>query len=149
MARLSGGVRCRCSGLTSTQSGNILCVRDREEPLPGAVRVQGAITMSRRPYPQVLLAFSDQPLESDQDLRFQFHAYASSLARLISAKKTRTPLTICINGEWGSGKTTLMKAIERRLDEALRSIDYWRQKDGFYPFEFPPRPGLFDSAFSI
>lgn len=64
----------------------------------------------------ISLVFNDQPVETDEGIRFQFDAYANSLSKLIASRKTKTPLTIGINGEWGSGKTTLMKAIKRRLD---------------------------------
>jgi DNA-binding winged helix-turn-helix (wHTH) protein len=89
---------------------------------------------------QLALVFSDQPLEVDDGLRFQFDAYANSLARLIASQKTRTPLTIGINGEWGSGKTTLMKAIKRRLDETAkgdegkrRFLAYQRAGEASFP----------------
>jgi KAP family P-loop domain len=42
-------------------------------------------------------------------------AYANALALLMDTKETRTPLTIAINGPWGSGKTSLAKMAEARL----------------------------------
>jgi len=61
--------------------------------------------------------FADLPLEAKDETRFQFEAYADTFARIIANPKTDTPLTICISGEWGTGKTTLMKAIRARLDQ--------------------------------
>jgi hypothetical protein len=42
-------------------------------------------------------------------------AYADALALLMDWKDTNTPLTIAINGPWGSGKTSLAKMTEARL----------------------------------
>lgn len=42
-------------------------------------------------------------------------AYADALALLMDWKETSTPLTIAINGPWGSGKTSLAKMAEARL----------------------------------
>jgi len=61
--------------------------------------------------------FADLPLEAKDEARFQFEAYADTFARIIANPDTDTPLTICISGEWGTGKTTLMKAIRARLDQ--------------------------------
>jgi formylglycine-generating enzyme required for sulfatase activity len=61
--------------------------------------------------------FADLPLEAKDEARFQFDAYANTFARIIADPSTQTPLTICISGEWGTGKTTLMKAIQSRLDQ--------------------------------
>jgi iron(II)-dependent oxidoreductase len=61
--------------------------------------------------------FADLPLEAEDEARFQFEAYADTFARIIANPATETPLTICISGEWGTGKTTLMKAIRSRLDQ--------------------------------
>ncbi|MFQ5343013.1 MAG: P-loop NTPase fold protein [Anaerolineae bacterium] len=51
--------------------------------------------------------FADLPLEAQDEARFQFQAYANTLARIIVNPNTATPLTIGISGEWGTGKTTL------------------------------------------
>lgn len=63
------------------------------------------------------LIFNDEPLKGYEKAYFQFDAYADTFVRLIAAKSTRTPLTIGIFGEWGSGKTTLMQLIKARLEE--------------------------------
>jgi len=57
-------------------------------------------------------ALSDKP--SDIDL-LEFADYAQALTDFIENEKTQTPLTIGIDGAWGSGKTTLMKMIQSRL----------------------------------
>jgi iron(II)-dependent oxidoreductase len=61
--------------------------------------------------------FADLPLAAGDEARFQFEAYANTLARIIANPATETPLTIGISGEWGTGKTTLMKLIRARLDQ--------------------------------
>ena len=68
-------------------------------------------------WPEVPLIFNDLPLGAGDEVHFQFAAYADTFARLIASKRTRTPLTIGIHGDWGSGKTTLMQLIKARLDE--------------------------------
>ena len=70
-----------------------------------------------RLWPEVPRIFNDLPLSADEEAHFQFTAYADTFARLIASKRTRTPLTIGIHGDWGSGKTTLMQLIKARLDE--------------------------------
>jgi len=66
--------------------------------------------------------FADLPLKPEDEARFQFEAYADTFARIIADPETDTPLTIGISGEWGTGKTTLMKAIRARLDQT-REMD--------------------------
>src|SRR5260370_81491 len=56
-------------------------------------------------------ALSDKP--SDVDL-LEFADYAQALNDFIENEKTQTPLTIGIDGAWGSGKTTLMRVIQER-----------------------------------
>jgi len=63
------------------------------------------------------LIFNDEPVGPGETAYFQFQAYADTLARLIAARTTRTPLTVGVFGEWGTGKTTLLRAIQARLDE--------------------------------
>ncbi|MBI5649862.1 MAG: SUMF1/EgtB/PvdO family nonheme iron enzyme [Chloroflexi bacterium] len=66
------------------------------------------------------LIFNDEPVPQNEIAYFQFQPYADTLARLIAAKTTRTPLTIGVFGEWGTGKTTLLQSIRDRLDETKR-----------------------------
>ena len=46
---------------------------------------------------------------------FNFDTYASALADIISSESTDTPLTIGIFGNWGSGKTSLMRTIKTKF----------------------------------
>jgi len=63
-----------------------------------------------------LSLLSDQPADEDQ---LNFAPYARTLAEVIADGSVQTPLTIGVFGSWGSGKTSLMAMIKRRLD-ALR-----------------------------
>lgn len=58
--------------------------------------------------------YADEPAEEEID--FGFDTYAKTLAGLIANKENQTPLVIGIYGSWGTGKTTLMQAIQDRLD---------------------------------
>ena len=63
--------------------------------------------------------FSDEPLKHDETAAFQFDAYARTLAGLIASKGTRAPITIAVQGRWGTGKTTLMRKVQGILDAGL------------------------------
>ncbi|TEU16181.1 MAG: hypothetical protein E3J21_11355, partial [Anaerolineales bacterium] len=63
------------------------------------------------------LIFNDEPVGRAETAYFQFEHYADTFARIIAARDTLTPLTIGVHGEWGSGKTTLMRRIRAKLDE--------------------------------
>jgi formylglycine-generating enzyme required for sulfatase activity len=71
--------------------------------------------MSDSPSNAPLLAIlSDQPADEDQ---LGFAPYAKTLADIVADPGTRTPLTIGVFGDWGRGKTSLMRMIQRRLEE--------------------------------
>src|SRR5262245_50940725 len=59
--------------------------------------------------------YADKPLEPGDEDPLGFGAYADALALLMDWKDTSTPLTIALNGPWGSGKTSLAKMAEARL----------------------------------
>ncbi|HIH87392.1 MAG TPA: hypothetical protein HA304_05765 [Methanosarcinales archaeon] len=65
--------------------------------------------------------FNDHP-ESSAEL-FNFNAYSDAIAGIIQSKKTKTPLVIGIFGEWGSGKTSLMRTIEKKNNRLFFSKD--------------------------
>lgn len=54
----------------------------------------------------------DQPTSIDN---LGMDKYMEGVAKFI--KTTRTPLSISIQGDWGSGKTSLLKGIETKLNE--------------------------------
>jgi hypothetical protein len=59
--------------------------------------------------------YADKPVEPKDPDALSFGAYADALALLMDTADTNTPLTIAINGPWGSGKTSLAKMTEGRL----------------------------------
>ena len=63
--------------------------------------------------------FSDEPLKHDETAAFQFDAYAKTLAGLIANQYTQAPFTIAVQGQWGTGKTTLMRKVQGILDQGL------------------------------
>ncbi len=79
--------------------------------------------------PKPVHIISDNPGGgASADTAFGFEAYAQTLAGLIANKDNETPLVIGIYGPWGSGKTTLMKAICNCLDD-----DTFRNSKDFRP----------------
>jgi tRNA A37 threonylcarbamoyladenosine biosynthesis protein TsaE len=51
----------------------------------------------------------DQPAKAGED-QLHMNAYAEALTEFI--RDAQSPLTIALQGEWGSGKTSLMNAID-------------------------------------
>jgi len=58
----------------------------------------------------------DAPLHDHKSADFHFEDFAATLARLVASVDTHTPLTIGINGAWGSGKTSLLWCVKDMLD---------------------------------
>lgn len=56
----------------------------------------------------------------DDATKFGFDNYSAALASIIKSKNLQTPFTIAIHGDWGSGKTSLMKTIARKLEQSSR-----------------------------
>lgn len=57
----------------------------------------------------------DLPLEADQKDQLNIEDYQDGLINYI--KRSDTPVTISLQGEWGSGKTSLMHVLKNRLCE--------------------------------
>jgi formylglycine-generating enzyme required for sulfatase activity len=68
--------------------------------------------------PALLSILSDQPADEDQ---LDFVPYAKTLADIIAEPGTDTPLTIGVFGGWGQGKTSLMRMVQRRLEDTASS----------------------------
>jgi len=60
-----------------------------------------------------MISVTDLPAYEDE---FQIKHYINGLANFI--KSCETPLTIAIQGEWGSGKTSIMNMVREQLDHA-------------------------------
>jgi hypothetical protein len=52
---------------------------------------------------------NDQPSVHD---RLGMSALARTLGDIAFSESTQTPLTICVNGKWGTGKTSILKMVE-------------------------------------
>lgn len=61
---------------------------------------------------------SDLPTEKDS---LDFAPYVNTLVEVITSPNTSTPLTLGIFGTWGSGKTSLMRMIEKGLPKSFRT----------------------------
>jgi hypothetical protein len=55
---------------------------------------------------------NDQPTKDDQ---LGFGPYVEAIAAFLMHKDTRPPLTLSVEGEWGSGKSSFMLQLEERL----------------------------------
>ena len=55
----------------------------------------------------------DQPAQADED-RLNMRAYGDALSEFIV--NAQSPLTIALQGEWGSGKTSLMNYLKKKLN---------------------------------
>jgi KAP family P-loop domain len=59
-----------------------------------------------------------------------YRAYAHSIARFITHKKTGKPLCISIRAPWGGGKTSLMRMIQDKLDpEAVKEFTSYNKEN--------------------
>jgi len=57
--------------------------------------------------------FTDRPASCIDDDAFGVEKYISGLSEFI--KECNTPMTIAIQGDWGSGKTSMMNMIKGQL----------------------------------
>ena len=57
---------------------------------------------------------SDRVAEKDS---LGFQPYVSAIAEFLTNDKTKPPLTLSIEGEWGSGKSSFMKQLQQKLEE--------------------------------
>jgi predicted ATPase len=62
-----------------------------------------------------LRVFSDEP--DYESKSFSFDRYAEQLFNLVVNDIPDTPFAIGLNGEWGSGKTSLLNRAYNKLDE--------------------------------
>jgi len=65
----------------------------------------------------------DEPNRGDQPDKLDISRHATALAQFI--RKADTPITIGIQGEWGSGKTSLLNSIWSQLDQADEYKQIW------------------------
>ena len=56
----------------------------------------------------------DEPLSKGEDDKLGISGYADALFQFI--KGAKTPMTIGVQGDWGSGKTSLMKLMKYKFE---------------------------------
>ena len=61
-------------------------------------------------------AATDKPVQSIKQDKLDFKIYVNALHSFILSKYTTTPITISIDGVWGSGKSSLMSMLKEKLD---------------------------------
>lgn len=71
----------------------------------------------------------DEPLHNAR--KFGFEEYAKTLTRLIAGMDVLTPITISIHGDWGSGKSSLMKTIANLLKHEEAFEEYFAESERF------------------
>lgn len=62
---------------------------------------------------------ADIPIQDLYEDQLGFKVYALAFGEFIASQETSTPLTIGIHGPWGSGKSSLMRLIQKQLDPPL------------------------------
>jgi hypothetical protein len=67
--------------------------------------------------PKYLKILGDSP--TDDAKFFNFDAYIEAISKIILYPENTTPLSIVVNGRWGSGKTSLMKTLRKKLDSPI------------------------------
>ena len=59
------------------------------------------------------ITFSDEPIDKIADDQLNYKKYSMGLAKFVS--ECETPLTVGLQGQWGTGKTSLMKLLKSEL----------------------------------
>lgn len=62
-------------------------------------------------------AINDKPITNVKDDKLGFAPFVYGLKEFIDSLDTQTPLTIGLNGTWGSGKTSLMNMLQTELKQ--------------------------------
>jgi hypothetical protein len=74
------------------------------------------------------MSYGDNPIDTPRQDRLNRAAVVEALARFVSRPDLDTPMTVGIYGEWGSGKTSVMRMLENHLSQRKRTVwfDAWR-----------------------
>ena len=87
--------------------------------------------------PKQSVSIADDPIDKLEEDSLDTLKYATSLSEFITA--CETPLTVGIQGEWGSGKTSLMNMIKQQLNDA--TVEYQKIREGKRASNTENRPG--------
>lgn len=69
------------------------------------------------------LGLKDVPITNNEEEALGLGTYATVLSKFI--QRCDTPLTIALQGDWGSGKTSLMNLIKESLDDSQKYETIW------------------------
>jgi len=114
----------------------------------------------RRPNFSAIPLFSDRP--DDGATHFHFDAFRNAMVGMLARTGNPTPFVFLVDGKWGAGKTSLMRAVMSDLEPAVglkdlrlaevagrklpkqeaAALDDKRQKAGQWPLRFAPRAVL-------
>lgn len=67
-------------------------------------------------------ATTDKPVQTIRQDKLDFKIYVNALHSFILSKYTTTPITISIDGVWGTGKSSLMSMLKGKLDPQRDSV---------------------------
>ncbi|MBI5294602.1 MAG: hypothetical protein HY869_03935 [Chloroflexi bacterium] len=96
---------------------------DRKQDVSEIVRQYGFTDDSLEKH-----AATDKPIQSVKQDKLDFKIYVNALHSFILSKYTTTPITISIDGVWGSGKSSLMSMLRGKLDpqrDGVRKLYEW------------------------
>ena len=70
-----------------------------------------------------MLGITDEPIKSFEQDTLNLEHYVAALLEFI--KTTDTPMTIGVQGQWGSGKTSMLNSIKKHLDSENEYRQIW------------------------
>jgi hypothetical protein len=76
----------------------------------------------------------------DDATKFGFDDYSTLLTSVIQDQNLQTPFTIAIHGDWGSGKTSLMLTIAKKLEDTREGVRVKKIWFNAWEFEKIPTP---------
>lgn len=88
-----------------------------EKGIPGSVG--GTVPRNENISVQTL---EDQATDKD---KLGFDPYVKAVAEFLTSKDTKPPLVLSVEGEWGSGKTSFMRQLKKKLEEKGNQFTIW------------------------
>ena len=85
------------------------------------------------------MGYTDKPVEKLTEDSFGIKTYINGLCQFIVS--CDTPMTISIQGDWGSGKTSMMNMIKEHLGEKI--VPIWFNTWQFSQFNMGDQLALF------
>ena len=72
----------------------------------------------------------DQPAEREKDDRLGFKPYVAAVAKFLTHESTKVPLTMSVEGMWGTGKSSFMRLLQGQLaafgEKQFVTFEAWR-----------------------